>query len=613
MTTSEQLGAVPTDDATTFTVWAPYARRVEIDLGDRSIDMTATADGYHHCTIEGVTSGQRYGYRLDGGDVLPDPATRSQPDGLFAPSEVIALGRNAPPSRSWAAPNLDQLVLYEIHVGTFTSGGTFTTAIAQLDHLASLGINALELMPINQFPGARNWGYDGVYPFAAQNTYGGRAGLIELVDAAHARGIAVFLDVVHNHVGPEGNMFGRFGPYFTDEHQTPWGPAINVAGPNSDHVRRFYIDSAVEWITNVGIDGLRLDAVHAIVDPTASTFLAELCDAVHAAAASQGREAIVIAESSANDPLVIRPTAEHGQGCDAVWNDDFHHGLRVALTGERPGYYEDYRGVDDLVRCFEAGWTFEGRHSLARGRRHGKALTSSGPDGVPFHQLIVCDQNHDQIGNRAAGERLDVLVDPERRKLAAAAVMLSPFTPMLFMGEEYGERAPFPFFIDHSDPGIVEATRTGRRAEFPDHAPASIPDPASPDTFASAILDHTVMADPPHLQVLEFYRDLLLHRQANRAVTAPDATTTVSSAAVSSTTVSSPSSGATIQVIRHFDNNEVALLLHFADEPGTWASDGWTIVMDSSDERYGGPTTASTQQRGVLAPWSAQFAHRSRP
>ncbi len=492
-------------------------------------------------------------------------------------------------------------MLYEIHVGTFTHEGTFTSAIAQLEHLASLGINALELMPINQFPGARNWGYDGVYPFAAQNTYGGRAGLIELVDAAHALGIAVFLDVVHNHVGPEGNMFGHFGPYFTDEHRTPWGPAINVAGHGSDAVRRFYIDSAVEWISEVGIDGLRLDAVHAIVDPTASTFLAELSDAVHDAAAAHGRKAIVIAESSANDPMLIRPTAESGEGCDAVWNDDFHHALRVALTGERPGYYADYQGFDDIVRCFEEGWTFAGRHSLARGRRHGKALTSIGPNGVPYQQLIVCDQNHDQIGNRAAGERLDVLVDPERRKLAAAAVLLSPFTPMLFMGEEYGERAPFPFFIDHSDPGIVEATRTGRRSEFPDHAPESIPDPADPATFESAILDHSVMADSPHREMLEFTRDLLLHRQANRAVTAPDAETTVTA------------EGTTIGVRRHFDDNETALLLHFGDEPGAWDADGWTVLLDSSSNRYGGPTDTSRQQPGRLSPWSAQFAHRRRP
>ncbi|MEZ5229906.1 MAG: DUF3459 domain-containing protein [Acidimicrobiales bacterium] len=254
--------------------------------------------------------------------------------------------------------------------------------------------------------------------------------------------------------------------------------------------------------------------------------------------------------------------------------------------------------MGDVQRCLEAGWTFEGRHSLARGRRHGRALTTTGPNGVPFHQLVVCDQNHDQIGNRAAGERLDVLVDPERRRLAAAAVVLSPFTPMLFMGEEYGERAPFPFFIDHQDPAIVEATRTGRRAEFPEFEPESIPDPADPATFESAVLDHTVMADSPHREVLELYRDLLLHRRANRAVAAPTATTTVTS------------EGSTIFVRRHFDDNETMLALHFGDTPSEWAANNWTVVLDTSDARYGGPGSGG---EGLLAPWSAQFAHRSRP
>ncbi len=513
-TADRGLGAVPRDHGVDFTVWAPHADRIQLDLEERCFDMEPVADGYHVAHVDDCGIGQRYGFRLDDATWLPDPASRSQPDGVHGRSEVVepGVGPSAAPTPG-ARPRpphrpVEDMIISEIHVGTFSRKGTFRAAIDQLDRLVDVGITTIELMPINQFPGARNWGYDGVFAFAAQNTYGGRGELMDLIDAAHERHLSVLIDVVHNHLGPEGNHLAHLRPYFTDKHTTPWGPAVNVAEASSDPVRRYFIDSAVEWVRDVGADGLRLDAVHSIVDSTAVTFIEQLVEAVHHAAAEQGREAVITAESSANDPRLITSRGDGGLGCDAVWNDDYHHALRVALTGDRSGYYIDYDGIDDVERCLRSGWTFDGRYSQARGRTHGRAAATDG-QRVPFHRLVVCDQNHDQIGNRAAGERLDALVGTECRKLAAAAVLLSPFTPMLFMGEEYGETAPFPFFVDHSDESILEATRTGRRSEFPDHAPADVPDPADPATFESAILRPEMIDLPLHSALLALHRDLI--------------------------------------------------------------------------------------------------------
>ncbi len=587
-----RLGATVDGSSTRFVVWAPYASIVQVSLGDRDVPMSLGADGYHEVVVNDVKPGDRYGFRLDGGPVLPDPVSRSQPDGVHERSQVV------PPSvanipTTWGGVPLDDLVLYELHVGTFTEEGTFDSAIAQLDRLSDLGITAIELMPIAQFPGGRNWGYDGVYAFAAHNTYGGREGLIRLVEAAHDVGIAVVLDVVHNHIGPEGNYLGSFGPYFTDRFTTVWGPALNFADRGSDGVRRYFIDSAVEWVSEVGIDGLRLDAVHAIIDQTARPFLEELVRAVGTAAAAQDRTAVIIAESSDNDPRFIAPHSIGGLGCDAVWNDDLHHGIRVALTGERPGYYADYSGAGDIVRCFEHGWVFTGQYSIARGRRHGRALQGRVglPDGVvPFNRLVVCDQNHDQIGNRAAGDRLDVNVSIDQRRLAAATTVLGPFTPMLFMGEEYGEPAPFPFFVSHSDPDLLEAVRQGRASEFPQNDHTSVPDPAALETFRSAKLNQSLADEPAGLAMTALYRSMLQIRRANPVLTSVKARQSVIE------------DGGVITVDRRLADARSRLVMNYSNEPVPVDSEpGFAVALDTGVHHD--PNDAAGH--ATVSPWSA--------
>ncbi len=485
-----RLGATPiAPDACRFRVWAPRAERVEVRLVEegrpveegRLETLRREADGYHAGDVESVTAGALYLYRLDGGEERPDPASRSQPRGVHGPSRVVARAREP---AQWRMPAPGDVVFYEAHVGTFTSEGTFDAVIPRLEGLRELGANALELMPIAQFPGARNWGYDGVYPFAAQESYGGAAGLVRLIDAAHAAGVAVALDVVYNHLGPEGNYLRDFGPYFTDRYRTPWGDALNFDGAGSDEVRRFFIESALYWTMECGVDALRLDAIHAIVDPSPLPFVEELARVVHAEAERRGRRVWLIGESDANDPRVVRPAELGGLGLDAQWADEFHHALHALASGERHGYYADFGRVADLARAFEGPFVHRGERSDFRGRRHGRAAA-----GAAARRFVVCCQNHDQVGNRLAGDRVDTLVDFETRKAMAAAVLLSPFVPLLFMGEEYGERAPFPYFVSHGDAALVEAVRRGRAAEFSAFRwEGEPPDPQAESTFRSAVL-----------------------------------------------------------------------------------------------------------------------------
>ncbi len=463
-----------------FRVWAPRARRVDLDLGGRVVPLRPGPRGYHAAEVEGVAPGARYRYRLDGGQALPDPASRHQPDGVHGPSAVVDPAAHAWSDGAWRGPDPESLILYECHVGTCTAEGTFAAIIPRLPELARLGVTALELMPVVQFPGTRNWGYDGVYPFAPQASYGGPAGLCRLVDACHAQGLAVILDVVYNHLGPEGDHLPAFGPYFTAAYHTPWGAALNFDGPDSDEVRRLFRESAVHWVRECHIDGLRLDAVQAILDRSPRPFLAELAGAVRRAAAAAGRGVLLIAESDANDPRLLRPAERGGLGLDAVWSDDFHHALHALLTGERGGYYADFGDVRRLAGAFAHGFAFTGQRSRYRRRRHGAPATGCAP-----RQFVVFSQNHDQIGNRAAGERLAALAGPDAARLAAAAVLLSPFTPLLFMGEERGETAPFLYFTSHGDPGLAEAVREGRRRECAAAGwAAEPPDPQAEATFA---------------------------------------------------------------------------------------------------------------------------------
>jgi maltooligosyltrehalose trehalohydrolase len=492
------LGATPREDGTVeLRTWAPHARQVAARVGGRLHELDAEGHGVHAARVP-ATAGEDYAFVLDGRE-LPDPCSRWQPGGLRAPSRVVDPRAFKWTDGGWAGVALRDLVLYELHVGTFTQEGTFEAAIEHLPALAELGVTAIELMPVAEFPGARGWGYDGVYVSAAQSSYGGPHGLQRLVDAAHRAGLGVVLDVVYNHVGASGvKALEAYGPYFTDRYETFWGKAINYDGEDCDPVREWVLQSAEGWIGDFHLDGLRLDAIHAIFDASARPILRELAERVHA----RSSRALVIAESGRNDPVVMRPAREGGLGHDAAWADDFHHALHTLLTGERDGYYEEFGAVADLAKAFRRPHVHDGQYSTFRRRRFG----APAPDRH-VEQFVVFAQNHDQVGNRALGDRLA----PEHRPLAAFITLLSPFTPLLFMGEEYGEQAPFQFFTDHIDEEIALATREGRRREFAAFAAfagAEVPDPQDPATFQRSKL--TRRADDA---LAALYRRLLAVRR----------------------------------------------------------------------------------------------------
>ena len=489
------------DDAVEFRVWALNAERVRVRVGDDEHELTHVGDGIHEARVVAL-GGEDYVYLLDDGEHdLPDPASRHQPLGLRGPSRIVDPKAFAWTDAGFEAHPLDRLVIYELHVGTFTGEGTFDAAIEHLPGLAELGVTAIEVMPVAEFPGVHGWGYDGVYLSAAQSSYGGPQGFQRLVDAAHASGLSVVLDVVYNHVGASGNQaLAAFGPYFTDRYSTFWGNAINYDDAYSEPVREWVLQSAEGWTRDFHVDGLRLDAIHAVYDTGAHPIMAELADRVHAARAG----AVVIAESGLNDPRVIRPRSQGGFGHDAQWADDFHHALRVLLTGDRGGYYEEFGTVADLAKAYHRPFVHDGRYSTFRKRRFGAPAADRAPA-----QFVVFDQNHDQVGNRAFGDRMPAPARP----LAAFCTLLSPFTPMLFMGEEYGEPAPFQFFSDHIDEEIATATRDGRRREFAafaEFAGEAVPDPQDPATFERSKLTRERDEDVAQLfaTLLRVRRDL---------------------------------------------------------------------------------------------------------
>jgi maltooligosyltrehalose trehalohydrolase len=455
---------------------------------------------------------------------------------------------------------LQTAIFYEIHVGTFTPEGTFDAVISQLDRLCDLGVTAVEIMPVAQFSGSRNWGYDGVLPFAVQNTYGGPDGLKRLVAACHARGLAVVLDVVYNHLGPEGNYLGEFGPYFTDRYKTPWGLALNFDGPDSDPVRQYFIENALHWIAEYHIDGLRLDAVHAIADASERPFLQELGTALH----EQG--AFAIAESDLNTLGFLRPPERGGCGLDAQWTDDFHHSLHSLLTGERSGYYQDFGGLDPMAKAMAGGFVYTGQPSRFRRRRHGVPA-----DEVEAFRHVVCIQNHDQTGNRMLGERIASLVSFESLKLAAGAVLLSPFLPLLFMGEEWGETAPFLYFVSHTDEDLVQAVREGRKEEFAHFAwQGETPDPQSEETFERSRIDPSLREREPNARLYAFYKELIRLRKTQPVLSKKE-----------------------IEVERHdpvlvVRRRELVAVFNFGEQPAELPVRGRT-VLDSAEERWGGP------------------------
>jgi maltooligosyltrehalose trehalohydrolase len=481
--------------------------------------------------------------------------------------------------KDWLGVPLERYVLYELHVGAFTPQGTFDAIIPRIKELRDLGITAIELMPVAQFPGNHNWGYDGVYPYAVQNSYGGPAALKRLVNTCHQQGMAVVLDVVYNHLGPEGNYLADFGPYFADLYRTPWGQAVNFDGPQSDHVRRYYVENALQWITEFHVDALRLDAIHAIVDLSARPFLKELSIVIHAKAKQLNRQAYLIAESNRNDPHVVSPCDRGGLELDAVWNDDFHHSLHVSLTGEQNGYYQDFFGIEDLGRAFQKGFVYEGQYSKYRQRLHGSPSRQ-----ISAHRFIVFSQNHDQVGNRTAGDRLAQLVSFEQLKLAAATVLLSPYIPLLFMGEEYGEPAPFPYFVNHGDPALVESVRNGRRTQLARFRwSGDVADPQDDRTFLHAILNWELRTSGHHRLLWNFYQELLRLRRAVPALARLDKDALEAVAFADSRVI----------LVRRWDeSSHILAVLHFHEEPRQLElpvpAGCWKRKLDSAEPRWGG-------------------------
>ncbi|MFI5873698.1 malto-oligosyltrehalose trehalohydrolase [Streptomyces sp. NPDC051445] len=506
-----------------FEVWAPQAERVTLqcDGVTRALERDPDRAGWWTGEAE-ASDGSRYGFAVDDGPVRPDPRSRRQPDGPDGLSALVDQARHEWRTQ-WSGRPLAGAVLYELHVGTYTREGTLDAAAERLPHLVELGVTHVELMPLAAFPGRHGWGYDGVAPWAVHEPYGGPQALKRFVDRAHALGLGVVLDVVHNHLGPSGNYLPVFGPYFTETHHTPWGAAINLDAPGSDEVRAYLLGSALAWLRDYRLDGLRLDAVHALADTRACHFLEELSSAVDALAAETGRPLFLIAESDLNDPRLITPRREGGLGLHAQWNDDFHHALHTALTGESQGYYADFArdSFAALAKTLTGGFFHDGTYSGFRGRGHGRPLDRS---RLPAHRLLGYTQTHDQIGNRALGDRLAASLSPGLLACAAALTLTAPFTPMLFMGEEWAAGTPWQYFTDHTDPELAEAVRRGRRREFAAHgwAEEDVPDPQDPATRERSCLDWSEPEREPHARVLAWYRELIALRHATADLTDPD-------------------------------------------------------------------------------------------
>lgn len=592
-------GPIVTGDGVRFRVWAPLAPHVDLQLvapRRRVLPMERAGEGYHELFIPGLRAGARYLYRLEGGQGLPDPASRLQPLGVHGPSQVVDPAYPWPRTR-WKGLAPRDHVFYELHVGTFSKRGTFAGIRPHLRSLRELGITTIEVMPVNAFPGRRNWGYDGVAIFAVQSTYGGPRGLKDLVAAAHAEGLAVILDVVYNHFGPEGAYLHKFGPYFTEHHHTPWGRGLNFDGAGSGPVRRFFLDNVRQWIEEFRLDGLRLDAVHAILDDSPRHILAEMSAQAHAIARAEGRRVVLATECSSNDDWMVVPERRGGRGMDATWADDFHHAFDVNLSRERKRWPRDYRGMARVAGVLQRGTIY---HDILPDEPVGRPQPPASL--VPPRRHVVFTQNHDQVGNRPPFQRFAPIYGLEVAKMSAAATLLGPHIPLLFMGEEYGEPAPFRYFTDHGDPDLVDAVRKGRIREFP--YMQNPPDPQDPATFTASRLDHRLARRPPHNQLRAYYQELLRLRRKTPALQAPSAKATAQAH--------------TVILRSRMGARQAMLLLHWSPEPRTIqpkVSGSWTKALDSAHGDWAGPgATAPDRLAGKvrLQPWNAVL-YRSGP
>lgn len=596
----KEIGAVIKEDQScNFIVWAPFADKIKLLLKDRGepIALSREEKGYWKVRLENVDPETQYKYRIGEKD-LPDPASRYQPEGVHSWSQVVTT-QFSWEDDSWKGLGSAEMIIYELHVGTFTSEGTFEAIIGKLQYLKELGINTIEIMPVAQFPGNRNWGYDGVYPFAVQNSYGGPDGLKRLVNACHKEGIAVVLDVVYNHLGPEGNYMSEFGPYFTDKYKTPWGSAINYDDEHSDEVRSYFHENALRWLEEFHLDGLRLDAVHEIIDRGAFHFLEELSAKVDELERSTGRHYVLIAETDLNDKRFVSDREKGGYGLEAQWVDDFHHSVHTLLTKEEASYYSDYGEFQHLEKTLTQGYVYDGVYSPFRKKRVG-----NNPQQIPPECFVVSIQNHDQIGNRLQGERLSTLISTEGLKLAASLMLTSRYVPMLFMGEEFAEDRPFRYFISHTDPELVKAVQEGRRREFSyffkEHAD-DFPDPQGEEIFEGSKLNWDFESETSKKAVFEYYKELIrlrkmgafsVFRNSSYKVAVDEESQRVS--------VSASGDGMELLGIFSFSNK----LEKFQLPEGR----KWHLVISSSEDRWGGTeevTEEAFEAAITIQPYSA--------
>ena len=501
----------------TFRIWAPAVKSAVVKIGDSLTSLHPEPSGWWSATVNEAGPGTDYQFLLDGDDyAVPDPRSQWQPHGVHGPSRILDHSTFVWTDQKWQSPPWPEAIVYELHLGTFTPEGTLDAARERLTYLKDLGITHVELLPVASFPGKHGWGYDGVDLFAPQESYGGPESLKRFVDACHAHGLAVLLDVVYSHFGPSGNYVGRFGPYFTASHHTPWGDAVNLEDAGSHEVRRFFCDNALMWLRDYHFDGLRLDAVHAYMDRSAINFMEQLSIETRALEAETGRQYILIAESDLNDPRIVSPRNENGYGLDAQWSDDFHHALIAALTGNRDGYYSDFGTLADLAKSLKQVFVYNGRYSAYRDRIHGRPVA-----GLPGWRFLGYAQNHDQVGNSVKGERLSQLAGAARARIAAALVLTAPFVPMLFQGEEWAASTPFQYFTDHEDKELGRLVSEGRTKEFAAFGwhPGDVPDPQDPATFEHSRLHWDELRKPAHAAMLDWYKQLIALRRKTPELT----------------------------------------------------------------------------------------------
>jgi maltooligosyltrehalose trehalohydrolase len=590
-TSNNRPGITLTGNKASIKLWAPKAKNASIKLHESGETLALTSQEYGYWTLdtEQLKDGSLYQIVLDEKDPLPDPASLSQPEGVHGPSEAVDLQTYQWTDADWNNVPLEDYIIYELHTGAFTPESNFLGMESKLDYLVSLGINAIEIMPVAQFPGGRNWGYDGVFPYAVQNTYGGPKGLQQLVNACHEKGLAVVLDVVYNHLGPEGNYFNEYGHYFTEKYNTPWGNAINFDDAGCDAVREYFIENVLMWFRDFHVDALRMDAVHAIKDFGPEHILSEIKSRVNELVEETGRQHYLIIECDLNDTRFINPQDKAGFGMDSQWIDEFHHALRITAGGEQTGYYSDFNGIADLAKSYNDAYVYDGQYSPHRDKKFGVKASDN-----PGQQFIVFSQNHDQVGNRMLGERSSELFSFEMQKLMAGAVLTAPFLPMLFMGEEYSEPHRFMYFVSHTDQELAEAVRKGRKAEFAAfHAQGEAPDPVSEETFINSQLQWNLTEQGEHQVMLNFYKALIALRKKLPSLHHLDRKGVKAAA---------NEEQKTLVLRRKHHVQEAVILMNFSVNIQTISlpdpAQNWHKQFDSADAQWNGPQAAADTVAG---------------